>query len=48
MIEREEEIVFVCENGNDPARWREIDGVSVGIKRYGDMTGEASRKSIQL
>lgn len=25
----------------------ERDGVSVGIKRYGDMTGEASRKSIR-
>lgn len=25
----------------------ERDGVSVGIKRYGDMTGEASQKSIR-
>lgn len=40
--------VFVCAcvEGKQPCKV-ESDGVSVGIKRYGDMTGEASRKSIQ-
>ena len=44
MIKREREIVCVCENVNNP----ESDGVCARIKRYGDMTGEAQRKSIRL